>query len=88
MFAVNFQNERTHTERKLQRPFSEERANVILFLHGPLIEPHFSILTIPSLNLKVEKSQFKSILNDMYNKNLENDGIFFKKPNQCFERDV
>jgi FkbM family methyltransferase len=43
------------------------------------IMPHFSELTIPSRNLMIDKSQFVSALESMYEANEEDDGIIFSK---------
>jgi FkbM family methyltransferase len=43
------------------------------------IDPYFDILNVPSKNLKVEKSQFTSVLESMYDRDECDDGIVFSK---------
>jgi FkbM family methyltransferase len=43
------------------------------------IEPHFSTLTIPSKQLKVDASDFVGTLNDMYKRGLQEESIIFER---------
>ena len=52
-------------------------ASVAQFLS--LIEPHFSTLTIPSKQLRVEKANFQATLQKMYDADQGDDGIIFEK---------
>ena len=44
-----------------------------------LVEPHFSTLTIPSKEVRVERGNFQTTLQRMYDANQGDDGIIFEK---------
>jgi FkbM family methyltransferase len=44
-----------------------------------VIEPHFNLLSIPSRSLTVDRSQFLSVLEGMYQRNEDEDGMIFSK---------
>jgi hypothetical protein len=44
-----------------------------------LIEPQFSTLTIPSREVRVERANFQSTLQRMYDADQADDGIIFEK---------